>query len=917
MIKKLLSIAAAAAMFSACVSSLAPDTLQEDRELAGYEHDGKVTFTFAPDFGTDGPSTKAMVEGADIKSLHVAVFDASGFKLSEYVKAEPYTTGPDNDTDYRYSVELKVSTKKRIVHIIANGPDELRFGSEFEVIGELTTAYNADETADGVYQNAYWQRLEFEKITAKPEADDPDFETKKAEYEEVLNTLNGVKLIRNYSKVSVKVDTEKCNNFTLTGFWFVNYPDKGSVAPYNRNTGTFVNNYVEYETVADLEDPEKGNYQGFMLASTNFITLELVPDNRHDVVGGVASGYVYEREKALISPMYLIIQGNYNGSANPSFYKVAMQNNNGDFYAMLRNFNYLVEIQSVSTAGEDTAEKALAGTPSGDISVNVDYIDLPNISDGDARLTVSETTLYLIAEKGKKDTVDFWYKYEPDITQNVSKNGTDDSAAQFVSLDYETNFGSTGAVIESLAMGTDDALGRRKVTIHSTAVGDVQKTQTITVVGHKNYDSNTGKYQTITRMINLVLRDTLAMKVTASPNTDGDGDAHIKSGVGQKAVVNIAVEDGIPSSMFPMVFKIEPVQRTITPDNDKSAEQELPARSGVGHDGRPAYWFEKTVTWADYSAADVVDGKRVLYAYFSTILADSETTLFVSQEYCGTPQTVKIENYVASEFRNLAFSGTSHKVGEQETFSFDMSTSDGTPSLPDGGKVTVAMKGIEPASGSGLTFKSMEDGWEIYEMTVSSSHASFGVIPFAAGQAEIKLSAYLFDDASKTVTVLDGNLPVGTVIFNDTFGTKNYDIDSYEGAGVISEYNKKGVTYSLSGTKTNISTTGSTNMDEGHVRFTSSTRNESNTITLSGIAPYGAKKVTLSFSAYISNTSRVSGTSSVNGSTPEAITSGANSYEVTLAEGLDSIEIKFVITHANTVLSGTLGIDNVKLTITE
>ena len=57
----------------------------------------------------------------------------------------------------------------------------------------------------------------------------------------------------------------------------------------------------------------------------------------------------------------------------------------------------------------------------------------------------------------------------------------------------------------------------------------------------------------------------------------------------------------------------------------------------------------------------------------------------------------------------------------------------------------------------------------------------------------------MFTDASKTMFVMGGSLPAGTVLFNDTFGTtNNVAIAKYNGAGITSDYNKTGISYSLS-----------------------------------------------------------------------------------------------------------------------
>lgn len=794
MIKKLIYTAAIAAILCSCGKEIAPEILPvADGDLLGYEHDGKVTFGFNPDFGGRG-TTKALVEDVDIKNLYVAVFDETGFRLSEYIKAEPFTAGTENNTKYQYTIELKVSEKPRILHFIGNAPEELRFGQENEVIGELYTSIDAADGAEGPYQNAYWQRIRLERITAKPKEGDEDYNKKLNEYNTVVEKLNNVVLIRNYSKVTAEV-SPNCKNFVLDGFWFLNYPSCGSVAPYNRNTGTFVADYDKYATIEAVEDEDQGNYQGFMLASTQFRSsaAETIENNAnwHAVENGKAVGYVYEREKALFSPMYLIMQGKYYPDKEnrpnefvTTYYKIAMQDTNGSFYAMLRNFNYLVLVTEVSAKGYDSAAEALNGTPSGDISVNVDYEDLPNISDGDARITVSETTLMIVAKSGST-TASFWYMYEPDIKNNqytgVFNNVGPVEGEPFVEINYEGTSGSTGDVIQTLSVADIDEGGHRYVTITTTGVGDVPKTQTVTITGKKS-DGNA--YRTISRNVNLILRKSLELSVSASPNTDADGNAYVKKNAGVPVVINLEVENGLPSSMFPLEFKIEPVANSLTPDNAKSGVQSLPARYGTNDAGYPAYWFEKTVSWTEYSEADVVDGKKLLPVYFTTTIPESATQVDVSQPLFNSAN-VLVNNYDAKEFRNLSFSETTHKVGTEETFSFDMSET------PEGGKVTVAMSGIEPASDPSLKYLYTSGGKEYYELTVSGTSVSFDVTPYAEGNVSIELSAYLFDDASKTISVTDPDRKLASTY--DLSGTqKVYGNNLVPGqSGIISIYIKE------------------------------------------------------------------------------------------------------------------------------
>ena len=822
--KKILYIFALAALLSSCSREQAEPEIVSgvDAGILGYEHDGKVTFGFNPVFsGLEASGTKAMVEGADIKNLYVAVFDGSGYKLSEYVKAEPVTTGSAlaNDTNYQYTIELKVSENKRILHFIANAPEDLRFGSENEVIGELCTYLSGDDTQTGGFKNAYWQRIELENgIAARPKDGDDNYSSKLAKYNSVVSQLNEVVLIRNYSKVSVDV-AATCPNFVLSGFWFVNNPDRGTVAPYNRNTNTFVKDYIEYPSVGALEadgdftyGPDGAtrtiagaNYKGFMLQATKFLTPETFDDaSMHTVnTSGVASGYVYEREKALISPMYVIVKGDYYASADAEhprsgahttgYYKIAMQDNNGSFYAMLRNFNYLVRIASVASPGKSTAAEALAGTPSGDISVNVDYLDIPNISDGSARMTVNQTTIMVIGSKGSTATAEIQYKYEPDIVSHAGE-GLGNEWVHTEPSDPITDrpyviielgeAGSTGAVVGSFEVsytykeGGKDYLvvcnsdgtiksgptvttsgdGFGHISITTTEVTALPKRQTVTITGKHYVD---GVMKTITRVVELVLRESLDMSVSVAPNTDTNPESgdylngYVAFGKDKDVVLNIAIEDNLPMSMFPLVFKVEPVKKTVTPDNAHSSEQDLPVRYVVDSQGAPTFWFEKSLTYSEYLAVTAEDGIKTFPVWFKTLVSESATEFKVSGQLF-VPDSAELKNFTPSEFTaNLG--GSVHKVGERNLFTFSLNKN-------FSGDVLLTMKNYEPAPETeGVVFQNTDsEGNRIYKMTLDGYTAntgiSFNVIPYSGGIGSITLSAYLFDDKTVGATNEDGSV---------------------------------------------------------------------------------------------------------------------------------------------------------------
>ena len=738
---------------------------------------GKVRYTFTVDLGDDMPSTKALTEDAQIRNMYVAVFDSAGYKLSEYVKAElaspDYGTG-ENDTDYRYSIELTVSNTPRTLHFIANAPKSLSYGSESEVIGSLYTSLENDD--ENTFQESYWQRIELPNIPEKPVMpDESDYEgnteaynaalasynTKMESYDLVANQFNGIKLIRNYSKLTLrKAAKTELDNFEILGMWLINYPDRGTLAPYNRNTGKFMDDYLDYTTVEDVEDVTKGNYQGFMLATTNFILPENAAYfedetsvNSHMIASAdeatcTTIGYVYEREKALESPMYIIMKAKYDGA--PCYYKIALQDNEGNFYSMLRNFNYLIEVQSVSCAGKGSAWEALLGTPSGDISLNVEFKEITSISDGEARLSVSNTTLMLVGAKGSSITVnDLWYKYEP--TASSIANGLYDNTNKVgVEITYDET-GASGPVIHSLNRAdADNAGGMRLMTLVTEPVSDVHKTQTITITGMHLDGKN---MKTITRKIDLILREQLNMHLSTGPNTDTDKIGHIKKNQNEPLTVTIGIESGLPESIFPLKFNIEAARRTLTPDGDV-----MPVESGTSTimdpavldaggfacKGRPSFWFVKTISWDDYNSVDAIDGIKSFTAKFKNNKTDEETEhIYVSQNYFNQ-SSVDLIKYTEKTFSGISFQ-SEISVGAEGTFSFNLAGG-----IPASGKVRIGLARFEEAKTSGTYTSKLEylhseiidgDSYDIYEMPVSTADNTLKLVAFEKGTGHIILWA--------------------------------------------------------------------------------------------------------------------------------------------------------------------------------
>lgn len=789
-IRYILACIASLAILSSCAKEITGDSTEK-----GTDGKGTAVFTFTPNFG-DEVQTKAMSldpadptdpHGSSIKNIYFAVFDAAGFKLSEYAEAIPNSYATENGVVYSYSVRLSVTDEKRIVHIIANAPDRLKYGTEEEVIGSLCTYLDAEESGEFDRQDAYWERIVLENgVHAEPDialkTDNPaEYAIKYAAYMDVVETLNEAKLTRNFTQLTL---SNKATNFEVTGFMLENVPARGSIAPYNRNSMQFQEDYEHWTSILDMIDKTKGNYQGFTPAGTEIISYsDLTEEELQDMLiapGG--SAFCYEREVPKNNPLYVIIAGKYNGGA-VTYYKIDLRDQDKQYFPVLRNFNYRVNINTVSRDGAATIKEALASSPAGsDISTSLDLKELTNISDGEARMFISETDVVIVGKKDAEDTdvvspddqkVYLQYKFIPKITEDTPANitkeqwianwktenpGKTDAEAEaaleagntpYVTITRTLGDGST-AVFKTAGIsinGSDETgTGFRKMTLTPFAPDAIIKTETITITGH--YKNSKG-WQEISRETTFHLREMLNMTLSCSPSK-------IPNTAGEAVDVVIGLEAGLPSAIFSLDMNIEADGLSLTPNGDllpvTSAYSTIPGKSAT-----PSFYYTKTITWTNYLEAPIVSTPDGDFKYFTChfktnkAVASSET-IYVSNQYFNQANTT-FTTFDAEEFSGLTYKKSSttvtqSEIGDDLSFSFSMSA------IPSDNKVKVYMLGVE-STDSNLNFVGTDDeGYEIYEMSVSSTSGSFTLSPYSVGIATIKLEADEFRAESKDITVL-------------------------------------------------------------------------------------------------------------------------------------------------------------------
>lgn len=687
-------------------------------------------------------ATKALGENPSIQSLRVAVFNEAGY-LEEYVPAT-FTPATSNNTQYAYKVELTSSDKPRSLHFIANGPESLAYGNETTIIRALSTSNG---------QDAYWQNVALDNIlpadyTASTLVLEP---TSKAK-------LSNVKLIRNFSKLTISANplnktasTDTVSNFKLVSFRLVNVPKSGSLAPYNRMTSKFVADYQNYNSVADLRNI---GYEGYEPAKTD-IDTEMGPEiNVTWVSDGVYKNnntYMYERENgSTTTPTYVLIKGYYykNGTQSSSYryYKVCLRDRQENGIALLRNFNYNINILQVQTEGSDSWAGALATYGSGEISTSVEAEHLTNISNGTGRMFVDYTSKTVV--KGGNITLRF--RFIPD-----------ESKGQAVDNSKVTVTKEEGSVIKSYTVATsDDANGFRTITLNINNPSELKQTQVLYVIG---IDGDGNKVQ---RKIYYTLIPPQNLLVDCIPT-------YVKKEAGADMQVKIRIPGGLPSSMFPLDLKIEASEKTLTTNNDYP----LPVRTDYSFcpdkAKRPSFYYLRTITYSEYqSQEENIDdeGNVSFICHFKTNTANSASHVCVYNEYFNYFASTATDysslqrhyswdqffNYVGGKFANLTYNPTHTPAQPDEPFTFKFDLSCPSDEVPE--KITITLTGAYAVNtdGSNPHLKLIEGDTYEYDTQYagfSQNNILLNLKTFALlTNVKVALKGERFEDAEKTAT---------------------------------------------------------------------------------------------------------------------------------------------------------------------
>ena len=665
-------------------------------------------------------------------NLYLAVFDEAGY-LMEYRQAVP-NEADENEELYDYTVSLTPSPSPVTIHFIANAPTTLNFGSETEVISRLYTSAGGD---------AYWQRVEF------PEG-------LKLNETSVKNKLKEVRLIRNFAWIHLVLkNTITSDKFILEKYCVVNTRDRGSMAPYNTTKGAFESYPAGSSTTHTML--VSNGYDGFIPQGAELD--KTIPNEANWAT--VGHGYfIYERETPRTDPLFILMKGKYNGAAKSTYYKIDLRDNSNNYFPVLRNFRYQVEIQNIEHEGYETAADALAGAGSGDVSTSIETVDYTNISNSIARIFVSYTDTTLVTN----DPITLKYKFLSFETKDQNNNTIPGAIlnGENVTITKET-VGDDKKVIQtwSKKLNNDtlvvDKDGWSTIEIQPVALDGTTRVQKLTIVGTVMIN---GKTYTLQRQVKFTLKNRDRFMLECNPNA-------VPNTRGSSFDLVIKIPGGLGDAIFPLDFDIEAVAQSITPaqgDNLPVVTRKSIVPTKVG---QTTIGFMKSVSWEEYDDVDNVGGYKSIPCHFKTNKAESATAIWAQNKYFENAST-SLTNYVPKKFEYLEFDPSSVNQGKGTAVTFTFNMAD----FPSQGYVKVTLNGLAP--NEDVNLKLLGGNTYSYNPTQRGEQTLYLKTNIDNGTASVTLEAYQFATASEDLSVSKryvipaGNIKISNDIADNT-----------------------------------------------------------------------------------------------------------------------------------------------------
>ena len=585
-------------------------------------------------------ATRAMGDNVvGTPALWLVVFDSNG-QLVEWAKAYDFTqsTPEGKETITYFKARLHATLEGRIMHLLLNYVDDdevldFDYGHENNIIGGLIVERDRD---------VYWQRV------VLPNGINND--------NTVSNYLTKVPLVRNFSKITVKVDDRIKDKFSISGFYVLNVPKYGTVAPFH--DGEFVKYHKEDANFDGLTTFTTKSYQQLDVEEGYRGTIPNVDDERiqkasdfkeADLLTPSDSYYLYENR--YISgdkdrTVSVLLKGRYEGEEY--WYRVDLVKKNPttgvlEYFDVLRNFSYNIKITQAAV-GKTSVNDAINHAAGNNVLSSLDIAHLTEISDGHALLEVNHTDTVLISH----DVVYVRYKFTDDGSDDFIENTNEDIANKAENddcgwyLTYKGVVSPTNAPINVVFADNDDSDGWRTVTVtvNQNALKEREEVSLTFIV-----TSSTGEI--LSRTVDYTLLHQQKMLVECPSKVPGV--------VGSEVNVSILIPDGLPEAMFPLDFAIE-AQGTNQSGNEKTylAQHISPHKNEVmtvktagsivpTFAGKKSFQYMVTFSYEDYLNATLTTRQleaggqnvpvRVFTKKFVTNIAESASRVYAYNKY--------------------------------------------------------------------------------------------------------------------------------------------------------------------------------------------------------------------------------------------------------------------------------------------
>lgn len=621
------------------------------------------------------------VEFMENLRLYLFIFENTGSEEGNYLRTlvhgEQITVEKtEQDGDHvghiLQTIQAKVdgTSEDAIIHLVAtadpNFEEQLQKSTDRSELGLFFGATGL--YTQGNYP-AFWKRINLGMpINAENK-------------EQIEKTLSHVNMIRNFARVTVRLNPESQNlqGFTLMGYALVNSINCGYVAAYSENNPRGFVEFEQSQTTTDEPTPTKemrtyddllnnANYIGNRHPLSTRDNMEEKPKawiadaGGEDFVFTNVPKYTFERPYQEQHRTFVIVKGHFGDPENPRYIKLDIGtapewhlNDDGEMYGvfetynLLRNFSYDITINNIASSqvGNASIEGAVAAPPANNVGTSIETRSLQDIADGVDRMWVNMTKLIIVDDDQGNPypaTADLRWRYVENYRASNKQNVSEYVKYDFPNMELAAGVKSNDIIDymdgpNLVTIPNDEEFGNwRQVTLHFNKPDETVRQKTIRLY----YSDPINKSVKLTRDIMLIMRkrwefvNNIEIYPGAYSYAEGTmpyetldemrqniPPGYVGSQRGAQLTVMFELPNDLPQSIFPLDFTIGADRQNI--ENAYVGNAVVQTGPSMFEDdpdgvGVMRMQFVKTVTWDEYHGSGDFgsNGHHIVCARFLT-----------------------------------------------------------------------------------------------------------------------------------------------------------------------------------------------------------------------------------------------------------------------------------------------------------